>query len=638
LGTEHNNFIMKLFLLSSALLATFVAATDCFHNVCQDYAVHAGTTITFADGGVLGKTEISGDLGVSPGTSITGVNEGFMQFTSGEVASTADAADFAAGVAAALAAALATSGTTILEMSGQTYGPGTYTGAADISISGVDTYVTLDGEDEENAVFLFQAGVAMTTAAGTYFNLINGAKAENVLFALGSAATLGANSVLEGSLIVGTSVTVGIGAEVNGCIIAKAAVTYEGSGGTTADSALTFDDSGTVLEHCVEVAAPTDCLGTANNLCQDYAVHAGTTITFADGVSGKTMISGDLGVSPGTSITGVNEGYMQFTSGEVASTADAADFAAGVAAALAAALATSGTTILEMSGQTYGPGTYTGAADISISGVDTYVTLDGEDEENAVFLFQAGVAMTTAAGTYFNLINGAKAENVLFALGSAATLGANSVLEGSLIVGTSVTVGIGAEVNGCIIAKAAVTYEGSGGTTANSALTFDESGTVLEHCVEVGSPTSSPTSSPSAMTAYSSQTTFLASSPTSSRGDPHCKYQRFRFILLALILLSCRISFLQSGPGRTSILNTTDSATWFLPKIQSLLMVLGWTFRSEQSLFVSGVTSSKPLSALGMTFSKLKVLPVLPILQIWKSITGSTWNTKENSRHLVVSQ
>jgi ADP-glucose pyrophosphorylase len=82
-------------------------------------------------------------------------------------------------------------------------------------------------------VFLFQAGTTLTTAASTYFNLINGAKAKNVLFALGSAATLGANSVLEGSLIVGTSVTVGIEAEVNGCIIAKAAVTYEGRGGTT---------------------------------------------------------------------------------------------------------------------------------------------------------------------------------------------------------------------------------------------------------------------------------------------------------------------------------------------------------------------------------------------------------------------
>jgi hypothetical protein len=132
-------------------------------------------------------------------------------------------------------------------------------------------------------------------------------------------------------------------------------------------------------------------------LCQNYAVHAGTTITFADGVSGITTISGDIGVSPGTSITGVELGYMKFTSGEVASTADAADFAAGVTAAHAAALATAGTTIVEMSGQTYTPGTYTGAAAISIAGAGTYVTLDGEGDENAVFLFQAGTTLTTAA-------------------------------------------------------------------------------------------------------------------------------------------------------------------------------------------------------------------------------------------------
>jgi hypothetical protein len=231
-------------------------------------------------------------------------------------------------------------------MSGQAYTPGTYIGAAAISIAGAGTFVTLDGEGDEKAVFLFHAGTTLTTAANTYFILINGAKAENVLFALGTAATLGANSVLEGSLIVGTSVTVGIDVQVNGCIIAKAAVTYEGRGGTAADSALSFDDSGTVLEHCVEsgapIAADTGCLDTANTLCQDYAVHAGTTITFADGVSAKTTISGDIGISPGTSITGVNEGYVEFTSGQVASTADAADFAAGVTEALDAALAISG--------------------------------------------------------------------------------------------------------------------------------------------------------------------------------------------------------------------------------------------------------------------------------------------------------
>jgi hypothetical protein len=324
-----------------------------------------------------------------------------MEFTSGEVASTADAAAFADGVSAKLAAVLAqpSAGPAITDMSGQTYTPGTYSGAATISIGGGSTFVTLDGEGDENAVFLFQAGTSMTTAAGTYFNLINGAKAENVLFALSASATLGANSVLEGSLIVGLSVTVGIDAQVNGCIIAKAAVTYSGRGGTTAASALAFDDSGTVLEHCVDVGAPTaapttsapaaadtDCRVWDSTVCQDYAVHAGTTITFANGVSAKTMISGDLGVSPGTSITGVQEGFMEFTSGEIASTLGAVAFAAGVNAAHATALATSGTPILEMSGQTYTPGTYTGAVDISITGAGTFVTLDGEGDENAVFL------------------------------------------------------------------------------------------------------------------------------------------------------------------------------------------------------------------------------------------------------------
>jgi hypothetical protein len=104
---------------------------------------------------VLGKTPISGDIAVSPGTSITGVELEYMEFRSGEIISTADAADFADGVSAALATALATSGTTILEMSGNTYTPGTYAGAADISISGAGTYVTLDAEGDGKAVFLF---------------------------------------------------------------------------------------------------------------------------------------------------------------------------------------------------------------------------------------------------------------------------------------------------------------------------------------------------------------------------------------------------------------------------------------------------------------------------------------------------
>jgi co-chaperonin GroES (HSP10) len=461
--------------------------SDCSNSICENFAVHGGTTITFADG-VSAKTTIGGDIGVSPGTSITGLQ--YVTFTEGERLSTPDSADFASRVNEKHSSATSTKGKKFTELSGGVFTPGTYTASSTISFAGAGTFATLDGENDENAVFLFQAGTAMTTAANTYFKLINGAKAENVLFALGSAATLGAGCVLQGSLIVGTSVTMGLDAQVNGCIIAKAAVTYEGRGGTAADSSMTFNDAGTVLEHCVEVDAPTssptrsDHCG--NSVCEDYAIHAGTTITFANG-GALTTVGGDIGVAPGTSITGME--YMMFEYGSRISTANAGDYASRVDEKHSS----KGTTIAEMSMQTYTPGIYTSGSSINFAGAGTYCTLDAEGDENAVFVFQAGTTLTTAANTYFKLINGAKADNVLFALGSAATLGASSVLEGSLIVGTSVTVGSDAQINGCIIAKAAVTFESRGGVVGVGSLSFNDSGNGLEYCIDEEAPTASPT-------------------------------------------------------------------------------------------------------------------------------------------------
>jgi hypothetical protein len=215
---------MKLFLLSSALLATHVAAQDCSNTVCKNFAVHAGTTVTI----VGGTSILAGDVGVSPGDSITGAE--LLIFGGGGIAPIETSAAFAAGVNAAHAAAMANPGTAIVEMSGQTYTPGTYTGAAAISISGDGTSVTLDAEGDDTAVFLFQAGTTLTTAANTYFNLVNGAKAENILWVLGTAATLGANSVLEGSILAGTAITFGTQSKLNGCALAQSAVTFESEG------------------------------------------------------------------------------------------------------------------------------------------------------------------------------------------------------------------------------------------------------------------------------------------------------------------------------------------------------------------------------------------------------------------------
>jgi hypothetical protein len=149
--------------------------------------------------------------------------------------------------------------------------------------------------------------------------------------------------------------------------------------------------------------------------------------------------------------------------------ADSSAFAASVQAAYAAAMVVRSDEIviaIEIGGETFTPGTYRSDSAINFA-YGTVVLLDGLGDPNAMFLFQAGSTLVTAADTYFVLRNGAKAENVLWALGTAATLGANSVLEGSILAGTAITFGTQSELHGCALAQSAVTFESEGSVELN---------------------------------------------------------------------------------------------------------------------------------------------------------------------------
>jgi hypothetical protein len=193
------------------------------HDICENFAVFARTTVTFD--GVMSTIEV-GDVGVSPGTSITGD----YILLDGQVID--DSADFAASVMAAHVAAMAVRDDgqlMAIEIGGLTFTPGTYRSGSAINFAH-GTVVTLDGLNDPNPVFLFQAKSTLVTAADTYFNLINGARAENVLWALGTAATLGARSIVEGSILAGTAITFGTNSELRGCALAQSAVTFESEG------------------------------------------------------------------------------------------------------------------------------------------------------------------------------------------------------------------------------------------------------------------------------------------------------------------------------------------------------------------------------------------------------------------------
>jgi hypothetical protein len=419
-------------------------------KVCQNFAIHARATITFAG---LTSTVHGGDIGVSPGTSITGspiLENGEKVYDSGV---------FAASVKAAHAAAMevrADGKHMEIEMGGVTFTPGTYRSGSAINLAHGQV-VTLDGLNQPNPVFLFQATAStLITAADTSFVLKNGAKAENVMWALGTSATLGANSVLEGSILAGAAITVLTGAEIHGCALAQTAVTFA-SGGSVAVISEEYDD------FCfdTDIAALEDavCVITTAPVCQNFAVHAGSAVTFAGVTTGST-VGGDVG-----GITGVT-GIPTFTSGG-SIVGNTVDFAASMVEAHTAAMVArvdGKTMAIEIGGLTFTPGTYRSGSAINFAH-GTVVTLDGGGDENAKFLFQAGSAMTTAADTSFILQNGAKAENVIWALGTAATLGARSILEGSILAGSAITIGTEAEVRGCALAKTAVTFETNGHVT-----------------------------------------------------------------------------------------------------------------------------------------------------------------------------
>jgi hypothetical protein len=403
-------------------------------------------------------------VGVSPGTAITGSYD----IVHGQAYSGTSSKSFSESVLVAYSSAMKIRDdevTMAMEMGGLTFTPGTYRCGSAINFAH-GTIVTLDAQGDPDGVFLFQAGTTLVTAADTSFNLINGAKAENVVWALGSAATLGARSVVEGSIIAGTSITFGTGSKLHGCALALAAVTFESNGSTEAldyvEGEADVSDGGFCQRSTFKSEYPVSEVP-AGGVCQNFAVHARTTVTF-DGEK-STISGGDVGVSPGTSITGSYE----ILDGVTMTGTSNQDFAVSVLIAYDAAMTFRDDEVMmeiEMGGLTFTPGTYRSGSEINFR-LGTTVTLDAEGDVDATFLFQAGSTLITAADTSFNLVNGAKAENVIWALGSAATLGANSVVEGSIMAGTAITFGTGSELRGCALALSAVTFESNGSVVGN---------------------------------------------------------------------------------------------------------------------------------------------------------------------------
>ena len=185
-----------------------------------------------------------------------------------------------------------------------------------------------------------------------------------------------------------------------------------------------------------------------------FAVLAGSTVTN----TGPTTLFGDLGVSPGTAITGFPPGTYSGT----IHTNDALAISAQVDAVTAYNQLSALPVNQILSGQDLGgltltPGVYQFESSAQLTGT---LTLDGQGLDNPLFVFLIGSTLTTANFSIIDTINGADSDNVYFQVGSSATLGIDSVFQGDLISFTSNTLTTGASVDGHVIAlNGAVTLD-----------------------------------------------------------------------------------------------------------------------------------------------------------------------------------
>ena len=204
---------------------------------------------------------------------------------------------------------------------------------------------------------------------------------------------------------------------------------------------------------------PVQAAGPSLGAAVSFGALGGSTVTNA----GPTIVKGNVGVSPGSAITGFPPGTVVSPYAIHAGDGLAAQAEANAYTAYNALKGTPGNTNLtsrNLGGMTLYPGVYVFNSSAQLTGA---LTLAGNGDPNAVFIFRIGSTLTTASNSKVNLISGASDANVFWQIGSSATLGTGTAFAGNILAFQSITM-----TNGTTLVGRALAINGAVTMGANS--------------------------------------------------------------------------------------------------------------------------------------------------------------------------
>lgn len=289
---------------SMAMMSTAAASAA----TVIDGPVNLGTASTY---GVLGASAVTntgpsvvnGDLGLSPGTSITGFGgapNGTVNGTTHQTDAAAAQAQRDTTTAYDVAASLSPTQTGLTELNGLSLSPGVYSGGAlQLANNGA---LTLAGSAD--SVWVFQAASTLTIGSASRITITGGASSCNVFWQVGSSATIGTGAQFQGTVLAQQSVTATTGATVVGRLLAR-------TGAVTLDTNTITASTG-----CPAPGTPTETTAPVITSDAPAAATAGTPYSYtvtatgtptptytATGLPAGLTINGTSGVVSGTPTT-----------------------------------------------------------------------------------------------------------------------------------------------------------------------------------------------------------------------------------------------------------------------------------------------------------------------------------------------